>query len=39
MSTLRAFIDSAELKETMERAGVAGPPDIQFVEVVDFADY
>ena len=39
MSTLRAFIDSAELKEVMQRAGVTGPPDIQFVEVVDFAEY
>jgi hypothetical protein len=39
MSTLRAFLDSAELKEVMQRAGVTGPPDIQFVEVVDFAEY
>lgn len=39
MSTLRAFVDSAELKEAMERAGVVEPPDIQFVEVVDFAEY
>jgi len=39
MSTLRAFLDSTELKEGMERAGVAEPPTIEFVEVVDFAEY
>jgi quinol monooxygenase YgiN len=39
MASLRAFIDSTELKEGMERAGVAGPPDIRFVEVSDFAEY
>ncbi len=39
MASLRAFLDSAELKEGMERAGVAEPPDIRFVEVSDFAGY
>lgn len=39
MGSLRNFIDSTELKEAMERAGVAGEPDIHFVEVVDFAEY
>jgi hypothetical protein len=39
MASLRAFLDSAELKEGMERAGVAEPPDIRFVEVSDFAEY
>jgi len=39
MGSLRKFIDSTELKDTMQRAGVAGSPDIQLVEAVDFADY
>jgi len=39
MDSLRAFVDSVELKEAMPRAGVIGQPDIQFVRVVDFADY
>jgi hypothetical protein len=39
MDSLRAFVDSVELKEAMPRAGVIGQPDIQFVCVVDFADY
>ena len=39
MASLRAFLDSTELKEGMERAGVAEPPDIRFVEVSDFAEY
>jgi quinol monooxygenase YgiN len=39
MDSLRAFVDSAELEEAMLRAGVIGQPDIQFVRVVDFADY
>jgi len=39
MDSLRAFVDSVELAEAMPRAGVIGQPDIQFVCVVDFADY
>ena len=39
LGTLHAFFDSTELKEAMQRAGVAGPSDVQFVEVSDFADY
>jgi len=39
MDSLRAFVDSVELEEAMPRAGVIGQPDIQFVRVVDFADY
>jgi quinol monooxygenase YgiN len=36
---LRAFVASAQLKETMQRAGVVGDPDIRFIQVVDFATY
>ena len=39
LNSLRAFIDSNELKERMRDGGVAGPPEIRFVEVADFADY
>jgi quinol monooxygenase YgiN len=39
MDSLHAFVDSAELEEAMLRAGVIGQPDVQFVRVVDFADY
>ena len=39
MDSLRAFLDSPELKERMHSAGVTGPPDIRFVHVSDFADY
>ena len=39
MASLRAFLDSAELKEGMQRAGVSGTPDIHFVEADDFAEY
>ncbi len=39
IETLRKFVDSTELKETMEKAGVAGPPDIQFVQVSEWANY
>jgi hypothetical protein len=39
IETLRKFADSAELKETMQKAGVVGPPDIQFVQFDDFANY
>ena len=37
--TLRSFVDSAELRESMEIAGVLGEPDIRFIEIVDFASY
>ncbi len=39
VAALRAFADSAELKDTMKRAGVLGEPDIRFIEIVDFEDY
>ena len=31
----RQFVESAELRQAMERAGVAGPPDIHFLEQID----
>jgi hypothetical protein len=39
LDTLRAFLDSAELKSAMENAGVAGPPTVDFVQVSDFGNY
>ena len=39
LDALRTFVDSTELKEAMQRAGVVGPPDIQFVHVADCAEY
>ena len=39
IDTLRKFVDSPELKARMQKAGVTGPPDIQFVQVADFATY
>ncbi len=36
---LRAFVDSEELRDTMQRAGVVGDLDIRFIEVVGFAKY
>jgi hypothetical protein len=39
LGTLRAFVESAELREAMARAGVVGEPEIHFVQVADFADY
>jgi len=39
LATLRSFVDSTELKERMQRAGVIGTPNIQFVQVADFSDY
>ena len=39
LDTLRALVDSAELKERMEKGGVIGSPDIQFVNAVDWASY
>ena len=39
VDTLRTFVDSTELKECMKKAGVVGPPDIQFVNVVHWANY
>jgi len=37
--TLRRFVESPELKDAMEKAGVSGPPEIHFVRSVDFAEY
>jgi len=39
LGSLHAFVDAPELKETMQRAGVSGAPDIRFVQAVDFAEY
>jgi hypothetical protein len=39
LDTIRAFVDSDELKDRMKKAGVAGPPTFEFVQVADFADY
>lgn len=39
LATLRAFVDSPELKEAMQRGGVSGPPEIHFIECVDIAEY
>jgi quinol monooxygenase YgiN len=39
LDALRAFVDSTEVKEAMQRAGVLGTPDIRFVQVADFTDY
>ena len=39
LNTLRAFVDSTELKERMREGGVAEPLEIRFIEVADFADY
>lgn len=35
MENLRQFAQSDELKERMQRAGVTGPPDISFINLVD----
>ncbi len=37
--TLRALLNSAELKGAMERAGVTSAPDVQFVQSLDTAEY
>jgi hypothetical protein len=39
LGTLRAFLDTAELKEAMQRAGVVGEPDIQIVKGEEFDEY
>ena len=39
VDTLRRFVESSALKETMQRAGVIGAPDIRFVQSVDIAEY
>ena len=36
---LRRFLDSPELKEAMQGAGVSSEPDIQFVQSLDLAEY
>ena len=38
LGALRAFAGSTELKDAMKREGVAGAPDIRFVQVADFAN-
>ena len=39
LGALRTLASSTELKDAMKRGGVAGAPDIRFVEVADFANY
>ena len=39
IDALRAFVDSPELQDAMQRAGVIGEPEIHFIQVVDFASY
>jgi len=39
VDTLRAFVESARLKDVMQAASVVGAPDIQFVQSVDIAEY
>ena len=37
--TLRDFIASDELKQTMQRAGVSSEPEIHFVQMLEFKEY
>jgi hypothetical protein len=39
LESLRSFVESAELKQRMQSAGVIGTPDVRFVQVADFAEY
>jgi hypothetical protein len=39
LDALRAFASSADLKDTMQRAGVVAPPEIHFVQGQDWAAY
>lgn len=39
LGTLRAFGESTELKQAMERGGVVGAPDVHFVRSVDVTKY
>jgi quinol monooxygenase YgiN len=39
VDALRDFVESTELKEAMERAGVVGEPEVHYIQVVDFAYY
>jgi hypothetical protein len=39
MASLRTFVDSDELRQGMQRAGVSGAPEIQFVEGDEYAEY
>ncbi len=39
LTTLRAFVDSNELKERMREGGVKEPFEIRFVDAVDAAEY
>jgi hypothetical protein len=37
--SLRTFLESTELREAMQRAGVRGTPDSHYVQVADFGEY
>jgi hypothetical protein len=39
LSQAQAFANSEELKSTMEKAGVSGPPEIWFTEDVESTPY
>jgi quinol monooxygenase YgiN len=39
MEILRTLMGSDELKDAMQRAGVASAPDVRFVETLDIAEY
>jgi quinol monooxygenase YgiN len=39
LNQIRAFAESADLRATMERAGVVGTPQITFVQGLDWASY
>jgi hypothetical protein len=39
VAALRTFVESAELEDTMQRAGVVGDPEIRYIQVVGFAGY
>jgi len=39
VANLRTFVESAELEDAMQRAGVVGDPEIRFIQVVGFANY
>lgn len=38
LDKFRTFIDSDDLRETMQRAGVIGPPDFHFLDEVDHSE-
>jgi hypothetical protein len=39
LAALHAFVDSAELANAMQDAGVVGDPDIRFIQIEGFAEY